>query len=126
MLNKLTVEDKINKILEYCEYTNQLATDAGHWVDYLVEIENTYAETETEDQHAVRIYRRRIGYTINNSTLLYYICQAVLDAQQHSQNYNCLSSVNVCIRTYNSECELIDEEPIDEYEINFENGIEVQ
>lgn len=123
MTKSLTLEDKINKILEYCKYTKQLATDAGHNVRYLVEIENT-VEIGTEQQRTVGI---QTGYTADTRTFLHSaINQAVIDARWHSQNYNCLSSVKVCIRTYNSECELIDEDPIDEYEINFENGIEVQ
>ena len=113
MLNKLTVEDKINKILEYCEYTKQLAINAGHNVRYLVEIENAVRLIETEQQ------------CVDNTTLHSAIYQAVIDARLHSLNYNCLSSVKVYIKTYNSECKLINVDPIDEYEIYFENGIEV-
>ena len=111
MLNKLTVVDKINKTLAYCNYTKQLATNAGNEVRYLVEIENAGLETEQ---------------LCDSRTLHSAIYRAVIDARWNSQNYNCLSSVKVYIETYNSEGDLIDEDPIDEYEINFENGIEVR
>lgn len=111
---KLTIAEKINKTLEYCEYTKQLATNAGQWMEYLVEIENTGGLIETEQQ------------CVDNITLHSAICQAAQEAQEYSQYFDCVSSVKVYIKTYNSECELIDEDPIDEYEINFVNGIEVQ
>ena len=125
MTKLLTLEDKINKILEYCEYTKQLATDAGHKVHYIVEIENTYGETETEEQHAERIYRRHIGYIADSRTLFHYIWQTVLDAQQHSFIYNCLSSVKVYIETHDKDGVIVDDEPVDDYEIDFERGDEI-
>lgn len=125
MTKLLTLEEKINKILEYCEYTSQLATDSGHKVRYIVEIENTGGEIETEEQHAVRIYRRHIGYIADNRTLFRYILQTVLVAQQHSFICNCLSSVKVYIETHDKDGVIVDEEPIDDYEINFERGVEI-
>lgn len=125
MTKSLTLEEKIDKILEYCKYTKQLATDEGHKAHYIFEIENTYGETETEEQHAVRIYRRRIGYIADNRTFFRYIWQTVLDAQQHSFIYNCLSSVKVYIETLDKDGVIVDEEPIDDYEINFERGDEI-
>ena len=126
MAKALSLEEKINKTLEYCEYSKQLATNTGHKVCYLVEIENTYDETETEEQHAVRIYRRQIGYTADNRTFLHCaICQAVLDAQQYSQNHNCLSSVKVYIETHDKDGIIVDEEPVDDYEIHFEGGYQI-
>lgn len=116
----MTIREKINKILEYCKYTKQLAINAGGDVRYLVGIENTGGEKQCAESND-------IGYVGDNTTFLHdVICQAVLVVKQYSQNYNCLSSVKVYIETYNSEGKLIDEDPIDEYEINFENGIEVQ
>lgn len=125
MTNLLTLKEKINKILEYCEYTKQLAIDAGHKVRFRVEIENTVGELETEQQDVQNVY-------INECTVIirpfFYsrLLTVALGAKQYSQNHNCLSSVKVYIKTYNSECKLIDEEPIDDYEICFENGIEVR
>ena len=123
MLNKLSLEEKIHKILEYCDYTKQLATDAGHKVRYLVKIENTGGEIETEQQCAEN---KQIGYVANNRTFLHCaICQAVLDAQQYSRNHNCLSSVKVCIETHDKDGVTIDEEPVDDYEIHFEGGYQI-
>lgn len=120
----MTIREKINKILEYYEYTKQSTANAGDEVRYLVEIENTYGETETDQQ---RTESEHIGYGGDSITFLYRtICQSIMKAQQYSRNCHCLSSVKVWVETYNSKCELIEEDPIDEYEINFENGIEVQ
>lgn len=124
MTKLLTLEEKIDKILKYCEYTNQLATDTGHKVHYIIEVENTY-ETETEERHAGRIYRRHIGYIADNRTFFHYIWQTVLDAQQHSFIYNCLSSVKVYIETHDKDGAIVDVEPVDAYEINFERGDEI-
>lgn len=125
MTKLLTLEEKIDKILEYCEYTKQLATDTGHKVRYIVEIENTGGVIKTEKQHAVRIYRRHIDYIADNRTFFCYIWRTVLVAQQHSFIYNCLSSVKVYIETHDKDGVIIDEEPIDDYEINFEKGVEI-
>lgn len=120
----MTIREKINKIFEYCEYTKQLAVNSGNEVRYLVEIENTYGETETDQQCAES---KHIGYGGDSITFLYRtICQSIMKAQQYSWNPHCLTSVKVWIETYNSKCELIDEDPIDEYEISFENGTEVR
>lgn len=126
MTNLSTLNEKINKTLDYCDYVKDLAHSSNCTVYFKVEIENTYGETETEDQHAVRIYRRRIGYTADTRTFFRYIWQAILHAQKHSFIYNCLSSVNVFIETYDKDGAIVDEEPVDEYEINFVKGIEVQ
>lgn len=117
----LTAADKINKTLEYCEYTKQLVTNAGNEVRYLVEIENTGGEQQCTESTQIVYIGEHLG------TLFYSaVCNAALGAKQYSQTYNCLSSVKVCIMHYNSDWELINEDPIDEYEIFFENGIEVQ
>ena len=123
MTKLLSLEEKINKILEYCEYTKQLATDAGHKVRYLVEFENTGEEIETEQQC---VESKQIDYTGDNRMFLHcVICQAVLDAQQYSEIHNCLSSVKVCIVTHGKDGVIFDREPIDDYEINFERGIAI-
>ena len=123
MAKTLSLVEKINKTLEYRKYTKQLGDNTGHKVCYLVEIEDTGGEIETEQQCAES---KQIVYTANSRTFLHCaICQAVLDAQQYSQNHNCLSSVKVYIETYDKDGAIVDEEPVDDYEINFENGIEV-
>jgi len=123
MAKTLSLEEKINKTLEYCEYTKQLADNTGHKVRYLVEIEDTGGEIETEQQC---VESKQIVYTANSRTVLHCaICQAVLDAQQHSQICNCLSSVKVYIETRDKDDVIIDEEPIDGYEVNFERGVEI-
>ena len=123
MLNKLTAEDKINKILEYCEYSKRIATNTGHKVRYIVEIENTDGEIEAEQQCAES---KQIGHTAGTRTYLHcLICQAVLDAQQYSQIHNCLSSVKVYIETHDKDGVIVDDEPVDDYEIDFERGDEI-
>lgn len=123
MAKLLTLEEKIDKILDYCEYTKQLATDAGHMVRYIVEIENTGGDIEIEQQC---VESKQIGYAADSRKLLHCaICQAMLYAKQYSQIHNCLSSVKVYIETHDKDGALIDEEPIDDYEINFERGVEI-
>ena len=123
MAKALSLEEKINKTLEYCEYSKQLATNTGYKVCYLVEIEDTDGEIETEQQCAES---KQIVYTANSRTFLHCaICQAVLDAQQHSQICNCLSSVKVYIETHDKDGAIVDVEPVDDYEINFERGVEI-
>lgn len=123
MSKSLTLTEKINKILEYCKYTRYLAADTGHKVRYLVEIENTVGDQLCAESI-------QIGYTADNRTLSSTglhcaICQAVLDAKQYSQNYNCLSSVKVYIETHDKDGVIVDVEPVDDYEINFERGVEI-
>ena len=123
MAKLLTLEEKIDKILEYCEYTEQLAANEEHKIFYLVEIEDTGGEIETEQQCTES---KQIVYTADGRIFLHCaICQAVLDAQQHSQICNCLSSVKVCIETRDKGGVIVDEEPIDDYEINFEGGVQI-
>ena len=122
MTNLSTLNEKINKTLDYCDYVKDLAHNSNCTVYFKVEIENTPGETETEQQCAES---KQIGYTAGTRTFFRYIWQAVLDAQQHSFIHNCLSSVKVYIETHDNDGVLVDEEPIDDYEINFERGVEI-
>ena len=50
MTKLLTPEEKIDKILEYCDYVKDLARSSNCAVHFIVEIENTLGETETEQE----------------------------------------------------------------------------
>lgn len=110
---------KIDKILEYCESVECWACIKSYTVCFRLEIENTVGG-ETEHRSYTNLLRYNI-FCLYNA-----VCQAVSDARQYSHNYNCLSSVNVFIETYDKDGAIVDGETLDEYEINFENGIEVQ
>ena len=122
MTNLSTLNEKINKALDYCDYVKDLARNNSCTVYFRVEIENTGGEIETEQQCAES---KQNGYTADTGTLFSYIWQAVLDAHQHSFIHNCLSSVKVYIETHDKDGVIVDEESIDDYEINFERGVEI-
>ena len=122
MTNLSTLNEKINKTLDYCDYVKDLARNNSCTVYFRVEIENTGGEIETEQQC---VESKQIGHTADTGTFFRYIWQAVLDAQQHSFIHNCLSSVKVYIETYDKEGAIVDDEPVDYYEINFERGVEI-
>ncbi len=122
MTNLSKLNEKINKTLDYCDYVKDLARNNSCTVYFRVEIENTGGEIETEKQCAES---KQIGHTACIRTFFRYIWQAVLDAQQHSFIHNCLSSVEVYIETYDKDGVIVDDEPVDDYEINFERGVEI-
>lgn len=118
MTNKLTLEEKIEKTLEYCKY---IQDDDNYFVHFQVEIENTDGETKTERKCAGSEYKE---CTTDISVLQSLIGNAVVKAYLNSEDFNNLYTVRVWIQKY-KDGYLVDEEPVDDYEINFENGIEV-
>lgn len=121
MTNKLTAEDKINKTLEYCDYVKDLSHNNSCTVYFRVEIENAVGETETDRETAGSEYTVR---AMNTSFLHGLINNAVKKAYQNSIDFNRLYTVRVWITTF-KHGNLVDEEPIDDYEINFERGVEI-
>lgn len=122
MAKLLTLEEKIDKILEYCDYVKDLARNNSCTAFFRVEIENAVGETETEQETAGSEYP---VCAMNTSFLHGLINNAVKKAYQNSIDFNRLCTIRVWIITF-KHGNIVDEEPIDDYEINFENGIEVQ
>lgn len=121
MAKKLTLEEKIHKILEYCDYVKDLARNNSCTVFFQVKIENAVEEVETERETAGSEYTVS---AMNTSFLHNLINNAVKKAYQNSIDFSCLYTVKVWITTF-KHGNLVDEEPVEDYEINFENGIEV-
>lgn len=126
MSKKLTLKEVIDRIVDYCRYSKQLADNEGNIVRFQVENENTYGETETERQAAGSQCAEYTAESIDCMDFLCaIICKEVANAKWNSKHFNNLNSVRVWIKTFNSEGELIDEEPINDYEINYERGVRI-
>lgn len=124
MTKKLTAEEKIAKTLEYCEYSKQLAVNEGHMVRFQVEIENTDDGAEEAEQQLAG--NHHTAYISDSREFLHWaICRAAMSAKQNSRNFNNSSSVRVWIMTYDKSGAVVDEEVLNDYEINFERGVEV-
>ena len=121
MTKKLTAEEKIAKTLEYCKYSRDIAFDNGCNVCFQIEIENTNGRTATK----VRWAGFRYTYCFETTAFLRYaLNDSVKDARRESKYFNNLVSVRVLIKTYKQHI-LVDEEPVNDYEINFERGVEI-
>ena len=118
MANKLALEEKIEKTLEYCKY---IQDDDNYFVHFQVEIENTDGETKTERKCAGSVYKE---CTTDISVLQRLIGNAVAKAYFNSKGFNNLYTVRVWIQKY-KDGYLVDEEPVNDYEINFERGVEI-
>ena len=118
MAKTLKLEDKIEKTLEYCKY---MQDDDNYFVHFQVEIENTDGETGTEIKRAGSEYKE---CTTDISVLRMLIGNAVFKAYYNSKGFSNLYTVRVWILKYR-DGQLVDLEPINDYEINFERGIEI-
>lgn len=132
MTKKLTAEEKIRKILEYCKYAIEIANNRGHNVFFTIELEST-ERTDTEvcsrgsKYKKTEVYLRGSKYTNIFTTvdmLRYALKEAVIEAQQESEHFNNRFTIRVWIKTFLGDT-LIDEEAIDDYEITFKEGVEL-
>lgn len=138
MTKKLTVEEKIAKILEYCKEAKDKAKYCKNTVVFTIELEST-ERTETEvcswgsKYKKTEVYPRGSKYTNDFTTvdmLRYALKEAVIEAQQESEYFNNWFTVRVWIKTFLSYkfifgYKLIDEEALNDYEITFKGGVEV-
>lgn len=132
MTKKLTLEDKVREIVDYCKYAIEIANNRGHNVFFTIELEST-ERTETEvcsrgsKYKKTEVYLRGSKYTNIFTTvdmLRYALKEAVIEAQQESEHFNNWFTVRVWIKTFLGD-KLIDEEVVNDYEIYFERGVEI-
>lgn len=121
MAKKLTAEEKIAKTLEYCEKAIDKAIHCQHTVRFIIELENTEGQIETEVCSGGSQYT---GYYTSVGALPRVLKDAVKEAQLRSTFFDDLFTVRVWIKTFHSGG-WVDAEPVNDYEINFERGVEV-
>ena len=121
MTNKLGLEEKIHKTLEYCKEAKDKAKYCKNTVVFKIECEITGGETETE----VSLRGSKCTHYFTNIEMLLYVLKAILkEAQWESRYFNNLFAVRVWIKTFLSGI-AIDEEAINDYEITFKGGVEI-
>lgn len=132
MTKKLTAENKIAKIIEYCKYLKEIANNCGHNLFFTIELEST-ERTEIEvcsrgsKYKKTEVYLRGSKYTniITTVEMLHYaLKEAGIEAQQESEHFNNWFTVRVWIKTFLGD-KLIDEEVVNDYEITFKRGVEI-
>lgn len=121
MTKKLTAKEKIKKIVEYCEKAKDRARDCEYSVFFIIELENTEGQTETEVCSGGSQYT---GYYTSVGALPRLLKDAVKEAQWKSQHFSNLFTVKVWIKTFLGG-RLVDEEAINDYEITFKGGVEI-
>jgi hypothetical protein len=121
MTKKLTAEEKIRKIVDYCKEAKGRARDCEYSVFFIIELENTEGQTETGVCSRGSQYT---GYYASVNAVNRALKEAVKEAQWKSKCFNNLFTARVWIKTYFGS-RLVDEEIANDYEITFKGGVEV-
>ena len=115
MAKKLTLKDKIAKIVDYCALEKECAFDDKKVV-FKVEIETTASETGLINACTNEIE--------DITSLIQSLKIAARTAQDETKYVEEVWTVRVWVFVYKKDI-LIDEFPVDDYEINFERGVEI-
>ena len=116
MAKKLTLEDKIAKIVDYCALEKECAFD-DEKVAFKVELETTANETGVTNAYTNEIE--------DITSLIQSLESVARRAQDETKYVEEVWTVRAWVIVYKKDIP-IDKFAVDDYEINFENGIEVQ